>query len=371
MKKVLLLAVVWLGMFVAASGSLAAEGVSMLEIGAKAPDFKLPGVDGKNYSLASFKKADVLVVVFTCNHCPTAQAYEDRIIKLTSDYKGKGVAVIAISSNDPLGLRLDELGYAEMGDTFEEMKIRARDKKFNFPYLYDGDKQQVARAYGPTSTPHVFIFGKKRTLRYVGRIDDSKTPEKVKTRDVRNTIDALLAGKEVKVPKTKAFGCSIKWSEKRELVKAAMEKWADEDVDFGDIDLAGVQKLLKNDTEKLLLVNFWATWCGPCVYEFPHLVTIHRMYRKRPFELITISLDDPRIQERVHSFLKSRQASTTNYLFNGDVYKLMEATDKDWQGSIPFTLIIKPGGEVLAKIEGMIAPLPTRKAIVEQLGRYN
>ena len=117
-----------------------------LEIGSKAPDFKLPGTDGKTYSLASFSKAKVLVVVFTCNHCPTAQAYEDRIIKLTSDYKAKGVQVVAISTNDPTAVRLDELGYTDLSDSFEEMKIRSKDKKYNFPYLYDGATQVTSLA---------------------------------------------------------------------------------------------------------------------------------------------------------------------------------------------------------------------------------
>src|SRR4030095_381748 len=102
------------------------EDQKTLEIGAKAPDFKLPGVDGKTYSLASFKNANILVIVFTCNHCPTAQAYEERIIKLTDDYKNKGVAVVAIMPNDPAAVRLDELGYTDMGDSFKEMKIRAK-----------------------------------------------------------------------------------------------------------------------------------------------------------------------------------------------------------------------------------------------------
>src|SRR5215218_3122760 len=128
-----------------------------LEIGAGAPDFKLQSVDGKMYSLASFKSAQVLVIIFTCNHCPTAQAYEDRIIKLVSDYKSKGVAVVAVNPNDPKSVRLDELGYADLGDSFDEMKLRAKQKAFNFPYLFDGETETMSKAYGPVATPHVFI----------------------------------------------------------------------------------------------------------------------------------------------------------------------------------------------------------------------
>ena len=140
-------------------------GFQTLPIGAAAPDFKLPAVDGHDYSLKDFSAAKILVVIFTCNHCPTAQAYEDRIIQLATDYKDKGVAVVAISPNDPRAVRLDELGYTDLSDSFEEMKLRAREKKFPFPYLYDGETQKTALAYGVLATPHVFIFDSNRKLR--------------------------------------------------------------------------------------------------------------------------------------------------------------------------------------------------------------
>jgi len=162
------LAVVAVVLFMAGLGFSASEKVETLRIGQKAPDFNLPGVDGRNYKLADFVDADVLVIIFTCNHCPTAQAYEERIKKLAADYKNKGVALVAISANDPKAVRLDELGYSDMSDSFEEMKIRAKDMGYNFPYLYDGDNQKVSLAYGPARTPHVFIFDRQRELRYVG-----------------------------------------------------------------------------------------------------------------------------------------------------------------------------------------------------------
>ncbi len=175
-----------------------------LPIGAQAPDFSLKGVDGKTYTLASFKNSPVLMIVFTCNHCPTAQAYEDRVIQITKDYKSKGVAVIAIMPNDAQAIRLDELGYTDLSDSFDEMKIRAKQKQYNFPYLYDGETQAVAHAYGPIATPHVFIFDKDRKLCYSGRIDDVEKPTKTPhTQDTRNALDALLAGKKPDVTTTK------------------------------------------------------------------------------------------------------------------------------------------------------------------------
>jgi peroxiredoxin len=197
-----------------------------LAIGAAAPDFSLMGVDGKTYSLASFKDAKVLAIVFTCNHCPTAQAYEDRIIQLTKDYKDRGVAVLAIMPNDPTSINLDELGYTDMGDTYDEMKRRATEKHFNFPYLYDGKTEETSKKYGPIATPHVFIFDKDRKLRYSGRIDDVEKPSKTPhVSDARNAIDALLTGKDVPVATTKVFGCSIKWAEKSGWINKAKEEW--------------------------------------------------------------------------------------------------------------------------------------------------
>src|SRR5207237_3324650 len=126
----------------------------------------------------------------------TAQYYEGRIKQLVTDYKAKGVAIIAIMPNDPNSVRLDELGWTDLSDSFPEMKIRARDRNFNFPYLYDGDTEEVARTYGPVATPHAFIFDAARKLRYAGAIDDSERIEHVSRHYVRDALDALLAGHE-------------------------------------------------------------------------------------------------------------------------------------------------------------------------------
>lgn len=343
-----------------------------LRPGAQAPDFNLPGVDGKNYTLADFAEAEVLVVIFTSNHCPTARAYEGRMKKLTADYKDKGVTVVAVSSNDPCALRIDELAWTDVGDTLEDMKIRAKDKKFNFPYLYDGDTQEVAKAYGPITTPHTFIFDKERKLRYVGRIDSSEWREKPDAKqDAREALDAILAGKEVPVARTRTFGCSIKWSDKRESVKKEREELAKEPVTIEMIDASGVKELAGNDTKKLRLINVWATWCGPCRVEFPELVEIYWIYRNRrttQFELVTISADPPKNKEGALSFLKDHNASCKNYLFSEqDNYKLMDALDSEWAGAIPYTMLVAPGGKVIYRHMGAIDPLEVKRAV---LGYY-
>jgi thiol-disulfide isomerase/thioredoxin len=344
-------------------------GFQTLPIGAPAPAFKLPGVDGRDYSLKDFSSAKVLVVIFTCNHCPTAQAYEDRIIKLATDYKNKGVAVMAISPNDPRAVRLDELGYTDLSDSFEEMKLRAKEKKFPFPYLHDGETQKTALAYGVLATPHVFIFDQARKLQYVGRIDDSEV-KTVKTHDARNAIDALLSGKPVPVQKTRVFGCSTKWAEKQEDAKLALAKWDAEPVSLHPLDEAGLAKLVKNDTKKLLMVNVWATWCGPCVAELPEFVTMNRMYRRRPFQLVTISLDAADKDEATLKVLQEKHVSATNYRAAiKDRDRFADLLDKEWPGPVPYTLLIAPGGTVLYRKSGSVEPLAVKRAIVGYLGR--
>ncbi|HXT42381.1 MAG TPA: redoxin family protein [Candidatus Angelobacter sp.] len=346
----------------------AAPSGEALALGSHAPDFKLRGVDGKRYSLGSFKKADVLVIVFTCNHCPTAQYYEERLKQIAGDYKTRGVSLVAINPNDPGSIRLDELGYTDLSDSFDEMRIRARSKEFNFPYLYDGEMQAAARAYGPVATPHVFVFDKERKLRYAGRVDDSERPEFVKVHDLRDAIDALLAGREVQSKRTKSFGCSIKWAGKEEAVKRYMQNLAAEPV---GVELAGadVLKALRDGAPgKTRLINFWATWCGPCITEFPDLVTINRMYRHRAFEMITVSANYPDERNAVLAFLQKNHASGRNLLFGEtDKYKLMEAFDPKWDGALPYTILIGPDGQVVYRCQDAVDPLELRRAIVKSL----
>ncbi len=358
-------------LFMAGLGLAAPEEIKTLGIGDKAPDFDLAAVSGRRYKLADFDRAEILVIVFTCNHCPTAQAYEERIKKLAADYRNKGVVLIAISPNDPKAVRLDELGYSDMGDSFEDMKIRAKDMRYNFPYLYDGDEQKVSRSYGPQRTPHVFIFDKRRRLRYEGRIDDAEKPGLVKSRDARNAIEALLKGGKVPAEKTRTIGCSIKWSSKQGSAKQAFENWALEKVDLATIDAENIKELVRNDSPKLRVINVWASWSGPSVEQLAEFVAADRMYRRREFELITISIDSPDRRGDVLSILKKQQASCTNYLFDSqDVYQAMTALDNKLLGGIPYTILVRPGGEVIYRRVGTVDPLELKQAIVGYLGRY-
>jgi peroxiredoxin len=363
LKKYLSLALFCIGIYANAADP------APLAIGAKAPDFSLKGVDGKTYSLNDFASNKILVIVFTCNHCPTAQAYEDRIKQLVTDYSSKGVKLIAISPNDPLSVRLDEMGYTDVGDSFEDMKIRAKDKQFNFPYLYDGETSSVAMKYGPQATPHVFIFDENRSLKYTGRIDDGEKPGSAKTHDTKNALDAMIAGKPVPVEKTKTFGCSIKWPDKRDYAAKEAEEWAKEKITLDELDLELLKTILKNEGTNYKLINVWATWCGPCVTEFPSFVDMNRMYRNREFELVTISMDNLEKKNTAMTFLTRKQASMKNYILKGDKYAFIEALDKKWEGALPYTLFIAPGGKIIYGKQGIIDPLEVKRIVADHIGR--
>jgi peroxiredoxin len=361
------------GLTFLSSGQNKHEEPKTLEVGQPAPDFNLKGTDGKIYSLNSFSKAKVLVVIFSANHCPTAQAYEDRIISVTDEYKPKGVSVVLISSNDNQALNLSELGYTDLGDTYNEMIIRYKDKKYNFPYLYDGDDQKTALAYGPVATPHAFVFDSSRKLQYVGHIDQYEKPGTANGEDLRKAIDAVLEGKRPNPATTKVFGCSMKWSWKREYTEQLYKKWAELPVTINEISAEGIKELVQNKGQKLRLINVWATWCGPCTMEFPDFITIDRMYRGRDFEFVSISTDKSERKDKVLSFLKEQEASNKNYIFSGNNnYQLIEAIDPDWKGALPYTLLVEPGGKIIYRQQGSIDKLKLQKLIVNHpmIGRY-
>ena len=340
----------------------------ILKIGAPAPDFNLPGIDGKNHSLSEYASAKVLAIVFNCDHCPVASMYEKRIKQLVTDYHNRGVAVVVINPNDPKAVHLSEMGHTDLGDTLEEMKIRAAYRHFNYPYLTDGETQAVALKYGPTATPHVFLFDQGRKLRYEGRIDNNAREELVTKRETRDGIEAMLAGKPVAVESTPAVGCSTKWAYKE---KGARDEISQSEQEPVRIELAGADRLKAlrtNGTGKLILVNFWATWCAPCVDEFPELQKMVRMYRKRELEVVTVSINAPDEEKLVHKFLDEQHAINTNLLWNtNDSAEAVSAFGTDWKGGVPYTVLFGMKGEILYRSQGPMDALEVRRAILKAL----
>jgi len=344
------------------------HGPAPLAIGSPAPDFCLPGIDGKTHCLAEYASAKVLVIVFTCNHCPTAQLYETRIKQLAADYKDRGVALVAIQPNNPMAVRLDEMGYTDVGDSFDEMKIRAAYRHFDFPYLYDGEDQKISRVYGPAATPHLFIFDSQRKLRYEGRVDNNPREKLVTRKDAREAIDALLAGKPVTVEKTPSVGCSTKWIYKEEGRKAELAEIESEPVTISPASIEEFKALRKNTSGKLRLVNFWATWCAPCVQEMPEIQNMLRMYGHRPFEVVTVSINYPDEKRGALAALQKLHATSHNLILGStEIYTLLAAFDPDWNAAVPYTMLIRPNGEIAYKNQGPINALELRRIIISNI----
>jgi thiol-disulfide isomerase/thioredoxin len=339
-----------------------------LPIGSLAPEFSLPGVDGKTHKLSDYADSKALVVVFTCNHCPAAQMYDGRIQKLAEDYRDRQVTLVAINSDNPDGIRLDQLGYTDVGDSLYESKIRAEYRQYKFPYLYDADDQTAAQAYGPVAIPHAFVFDEQRKLRYEGRMDDNQRESLVTTHDARNAIDAILTGKPVPVEHTAALGCSITW---KQAIPPRLAELKTAEAEPVRLEAAGAnefRQLRRNPTGKMLLVNFWATWCGPCVSELPDLITTWRMYRKRGFEFVTVSTNTQEESPGALKELRMDHASSRNLQFSSDDTAAMQAAfDPTWESGVPFTMLLAPDGKVLYRQEGELDVLELRRIILANL----
>jgi thiol-disulfide isomerase/thioredoxin len=357
-----------------------------IKVGSQGPNFNLKGVDGQMHKMDDFKDSKILMLAFTCNHCPSAQAYEERMKKLVNDYKDKSFQLVAISSAAPQGVRINELGFSVENDSYEDMIVRAKKMNYNFPYLYDGDgKQEVSNAYGPRVSPHFFILDESRKVRYQGAFDDEKSGSDIKKHYVYNVIDELLEDKELSLTDTKVSGCSTKWAEKESAVKAYNDAWEKQEVSIEGIDLSSLKKLVENKTDNIRMINIWATWCGPCMAEFPDLVKLNRRFEYRNFELITVSIDNLKYKNKALKFLQSENAGVTrriskslknegrktnNYIFSAkDQNELVNAIDSQWQGGVPYSIILKPGGEVLYRHQGEIDPAEIRELIIDTFGK--
>jgi peroxiredoxin len=342
----------------------------ILPLGSPAPDFALPGVDGKIHKLSDYASSKLLVVVFTCDHCPNAQMYEGRVTQLYNDYKDKGVAVVAISPNDPKAIRIDELDSSDVSDTLEEMKIRVAYKHLAYPYLYDGETESVSQAYGPQASPHIFIFDQQRKLRYEGAIDDSYRIEFVKRHYALDAIDELLADKEVAVKHTGAFGCSTKWSDKEAANVAFMEKLNAQPIALEMVSADALKSLHTNADGNVRLIQFWSTKCSACLQEFAGIQDLYRMYSDRNFELVVVSMDKPGEKPAVTQWLNKTHATSRNLLFDSDnTAALQKAFDPKWEAGpgVPYTILLDADGNVLYQTDAPVDTLKLRRTILANL----
>lgn len=340
----------------------------VLPIGSPLPDFSLPGVDGKTHKSSEYAGTKVLAIVFESNHCPVSQLYEGRIEQLYADYRRKGVTLVAINPNNAKAVRLDELGYTDVTDSLPEMKLRAQLRGIDWPYLYDGETQATSSKFGAVATPHIFIFDQQRKLRYQGRIDDNQREDLVKSQDARNAIDALLADRPVTVAETKAFGCTTKWMSKGSGVEQEWTRIQNEPVKVDMVSADDLKALRANPTDKVTVAYFWSTGCAACTSQLFDLETTYRMYRKRAFNLVTISTNPPADADAVLALLKKEYASSTNKQFaSADRPALQAAWGESWNPAVPLTMVIAPGGKVLYRKEGKIDILEMRRIVLANM----
>ncbi len=339
-----------------------------LKVGAQAPEFALKGTDGKLHKLADYKSSPILAIVFISNHCPASQLYEGRIKALIRDYASKGLTLVAIAPNGPDAASPSELNYTDVDDSFESMKIRAEYRKFNFDYLYDGDTQAVAHQYGPKVTPHIFIFDAQRKLRFEGRIDDQLREAKATRHEARDALDALIAGKPVPVDHTAVFGCSTKWMSHAAAAREETQQWEAQPVAVQSASLEDLGHLRSNPGHKMLMVNFWATWCAPCKSEYPKLLQTYQWYRSRDLDFVSVSMDAPDQRATVEKFLKQVHSGIRNLQVDtDDVYSVMAAFDKSWDSGVPFTLVVDPEGKVIFQHAGEVDILKLRRVLLANL----
>jgi thiol-disulfide isomerase/thioredoxin len=332
------------------------------------PPFRLPGVDGLIYNSTDFRKSELLVIVFLSNHCPTSQIFQHRIIRLAKEYRNKGLAVVAISPNDPEAILPDELSSSALGDTLPEMALRARELQYPFPYLYDGKTQEVATAYGVRVTPHAFLFDKKRKLRYSGRIGDPKNPDREDREELRIAINSLNHGIEPAVVRGLVFGNSIKWIKDRIIAEKTRERFARESVYLKKANIRTLKFVRRNDSKLPKLIYVWSNQDKNNRQELLQLAAIHKIYRKRGLKLVTICVDGNDFTDVAKKLLIETQSSGTNYICSGtEISPVVELRAEEGLETTPFLGLLTSEAKIFYRSTKGLEPLTIKQHIIEVL----
>jgi thiol-disulfide isomerase/thioredoxin len=353
-------------------------------IGSPAPDFELQDLSGQPHALKSYR-GKLTVITFLSARCPISNAYKDRVKAVAEDYAKQGVAFLGInaSADEPL----------------DEVRAHAEQNQFNFTILKD-EGNVVADAYAAERTPKVYVIDAGGVLRYQGRIDNSHNPRLVKHNDLRAALDELLAGKPVSVASTQAMGCILKRTQdlaqsktakppvtkpvatkpaasKPAVTKSAAAKPTTSAAGKPAVAKSTVSKpatnaaagpkvpllkpeafgeLIKQSQGKVLVINFWATWCGPCVAEFPELVKLDLAYRDKGVRMVGITADDLEdLKPKVIPFLKEQKAEYENFLQDtDDPQQMVDVVMKDWPGVLPATFVYDKTGKLIWHRFGII-----------------
>ncbi|HEX4946717.1 MAG TPA: redoxin domain-containing protein [Blastocatellia bacterium] len=311
-------------------------------VGQPAPDFTLKDTSGKAHSLKAYR-GQTVVIGFVGTKCPIANAYITRMNGIAADYKAKNVVFLGINSNVNEPLKL--------------VKEHAAKAKYGFAILKD-DGNVVADSYGASVTPEMYIIDAEGVLRYHGRVDNASDERRVERHDLRVALDELLAGHSISKADLKAFGCVIKRagvSETKVLHKPAT-KPAPTESPIALLKPADFNKLKTDSQGKVLLINFWATWCAPCVAEFPEFVMIDKNYRAKGVRTISISTDEKSdMESAVLPFLKKQKAEFESFISDSDdPQELIDVVDKNWSGALPATFVFDKSGKLVFTKYGII-----------------
>ena len=309
--------------------------------GQAAPDFALKDIKGNQHSLQAYR-GKVVVVGFVGVKCPIANAYITRMNAIAEEYKSRDVVMLGINSN--------------FTEPVKDIKAHIQKSKIGFPVLKD-EKNIIANAYGAFVTPEVYVIDKEGTLRYHGRVDNASDAARVERHDLRVALDEMLSGNQVSKPELKAFGCQIKRTgEAASFVSTPVKTPIKMDGSVALLKPADFKRIKDEAKDKVLVINFWATWCAPCVAEFPEFVKLDAEYRSKGVKIISISTDEKSdLNGAVIPFLKKQKAEFPSYLSDADdPQELIDVVDKNWSGALPATFVFDKAGKLILAKYGII-----------------
>ncbi|MBX3276766.1 MAG: redoxin domain-containing protein [Acidobacteria bacterium] len=329
-----------------------AQAVGGAVLGQPAPEFALKDLSGRVHRLSDYRDKPA-VIAFISAKCPVSNDYNERLRAFAEQYTSKGVTVLGINSSSD--------------ETVEMIREHAERHGFGFPVLKD-EGNAVADAYGAVRTPEVYATDGRGILRYHGRIDNSRDPSRIRRSELREAVEALIAGKDVATPEAKAFGCLIKRAQTSmfEGLKTKVSAQGNASA-IKLIKPAGYAPLVKETTGagKVLVVNFWATWCGPCVAEFPEFVELDHVYRSKGVRFVGISADEVSdLQSKVAPFVKEKKVGFEIFVQDvEDPQDMIDVVDKKWEGTLPATFVYDKKGEPVLIRYGII----NRDTLVEAI----
>jgi peroxiredoxin len=374
MKRITLFLLISFVLLTAVARAIATEGSV---VGQPAPDFTLKDLNGKTHSLKDHR-GQIAVIVFVSTECPFSNAYIERLRAIASDYSKKNVTLLGVNANP--------------AESLAQIREHAGKNKLDFTILKD-EGSRVADAYGATRTPEVFVVDGSGVLRYRGRIDNAKEIARVQRSDLREALDEMIAGKPVSVAETKSFGCPIKMVRKNAAASGGQQSGIEE-LAFIQASYspnlasafvpqkkparkpAAAKKsaapaaapqvaLLKPEdfnkfkdaaNGKVLVINFWATWCGPCIAEFPEFVALDRKYRAKGVKVVGISADEVTdIKRKVIPFIRRQKVQFDIVVQDtDDPQQMIDAVYKEWAGELPATFVYDKQGNLVYKHLGII-----------------